>query len=54
VYADFVVDLASNKPSVTDEDFRLIFSVDGLSNLKGSGTGVILEGPNGVLLEKSL
>ncbi|RDX82685.1 hypothetical protein CR513_36495, partial [Mucuna pruriens] len=28
-------------------------SVDGASNQAGSGTGVILEGPNGVLIEQS-
>ena len=28
--------------------------MDEVSNLKGSGTGVVLEGPNGVLIEQSL
>jgi len=28
--------------------------VDGASNLKGSGARIILEGPNGVLLEQAL
>jgi ribonuclease HI len=28
-------------------------SVDGASNIRGSGAGVILEGPNGVLIEQS-
>ncbi|MCI43680.1 putative gag polyprotein, partial [Trifolium medium] len=31
-----------------------ILSVDGASNLRGSGTDVVLEGPDGVLIEKSL
>ncbi|MCI38759.1 gag-pol polyprotein, partial [Trifolium medium] len=29
-------------------------SVDGASNIRGSGAGVVLEGPNGVLIEQSL
>ncbi|MCI84401.1 gag-pol polyprotein, partial [Trifolium medium] len=29
-------------------------SIDGSSNLKGSGAGVVLEGPDGVLMEQSL
>jgi len=32
----------------------MIFIVDGSSNQLGSGAGVILEGPNGVLIEQSL
>ena len=31
-----------------------MLSVDGSSNQQGSGGGVILEGPNGVLIEQSL
>jgi len=38
VYADFVVEL----------------SVDGSSNQQGSGADVILEGPNGLLIEQAL
>ncbi|MCI61502.1 gag-pol polyprotein, partial [Trifolium medium] len=29
-------------------------SVDGSSNLRGSGAGVVLKGPDGVLIEQSL
>jgi VCBS repeat-containing protein len=29
-------------------------SVDGASNLRGSGAGVVLEGPDGVMIEQSL
>ncbi|MCI78084.1 gag-pol polyprotein, partial [Trifolium medium] len=29
-------------------------SVDGSSNLRGSGAGVVLEGPDGVLIEQTL
>jgi len=28
--------------------------MDGASNLKGSGAGVVLEGPEGVLIDQSL
>jgi ribonuclease HI len=31
-----------------------MLSVDGASNIRGSGAGVILEGPDGVLIEQSL
>lgn len=31
-----------------------VLSVDGASHLKGSGVGVMLEEPGGVLIEKSL
>jgi len=31
-----------------------ILSVDGASNLKGRGVGVVLEGPEGVLIKQSL
>jgi len=31
-----------------------LLSVDGSSNLKGSGAGIILEGPRDVLIEQSL
>jgi len=31
-----------------------MLSVDGSSNQQGSGAGIILEGPNGVLIEQAL
>jgi len=34
--------------------FRWVLSVDGSSNQQGSGVGVILEGPNGLLIEHAL
>jgi len=34
--------------------FQCVIFVDGASNLQGSGVGVILEGPNGVLIEQAL
>ena len=31
-----------------------LLSVDGSSNQQGSGAGIVLEGPNGVLIEQAL
>jgi len=54
VFADFVVELSSGVTPSEGLDFRWVLSVDGSSNQQGSGDGVILEGPNGVLIEQSL
>ncbi|XP_068462889.1 uncharacterized protein [Phaseolus vulgaris] len=54
VFADFVVELSSEVAQNAEDDFRWVLSVDGSSNQLGSGAGVILEGPNGVLIEQSL
>ena len=54
IFADFVVELSSEASRVEGDDFRWVLSVDGSSNQQGSGAGVILEGPNGVLIEQSL
>ena len=54
VFADFVVELTSVATPSEGLDFRWVLSVDGSSNQQGSGAGVILEGPNGVLIEQSL
>ncbi|GAU44863.1 hypothetical protein TSUD_329190 [Trifolium subterraneum] len=50
--ADFVLEL-TNPPS-ENEAQPWTFPVDGSSNLRGSGVGVVLEGPEGVLIEQSL
>jgi len=34
--------------------FRWVLSLDGSSNQQGSGAGVILEGPDGLLIEQAL
>ena len=47
--ADFMVELVS--PPGKDSTQRWILSVDGSSNLKGSGAGVVLEGPGEMVLE---
>jgi len=54
VYVDFVVVLALKNFEANRKDFVWILSTDGSSNLQGSGTCIILEGPDVVLLEKSL
>ena len=54
VYGDFVVELSSPDTHHEGSDFRWVLSVDGSSNQQGSGAGVILEGPNGLLIEQAL
>ena len=49
-----MVELTSVATPAEGLDFRWVLSVDGSSNQQGSGAGVILEGPNGVLIEQSL
>lgn len=52
VLADFVVELSS--PAQEKAPFVWLLSVDGSSNLRGSGAGVVLEGPDNILIEQSL
>jgi len=55
VYADFVVELSSGSTQQEEEaSFIWVLSVDGSSNQQGSGAGVILEGPNGLLIKQAL
>jgi len=54
VYADFVVELSSAATHQEGAGFRWVLSVDGSSNQQGSGVGVILEGPDGLLIEQAL
>jgi len=54
VYADFVVEISSAATHQEGADFRWVLSVDGSTNQQGSRTGVILEGPNGLLIEQAL
>ena len=46
---DFVNDLTQTP---TEDQWTL--HVDGSSNPKGAGAGIVLEGPNDILIEKSL
>ena len=54
VYADFVVELSSAATHQEGAGFKWVLSVDGSSNQQGSEVGVILEGPNGLLIEQAL
>jgi len=55
VYADFVAELSPGSARQEEEaSFKWVISVDGSSNQSGSGAGVILEGPNGLLIEQAL
>ncbi|XP_068462251.1 uncharacterized protein [Phaseolus vulgaris] len=54
IFADFVVELSSETVQNAGDGFRWVLSMDGSSNQLGSGAGIILEGPNGVLIEQSL
>ncbi|GAU45985.1 hypothetical protein TSUD_401250 [Trifolium subterraneum] len=50
--ADFVLEMTD--PPSEGETHPWTLSVDGSSNLRGSGAGVVLEGHEGVLIEQSL
>jgi ribonuclease HI len=52
ILADFLLELST--PPNEDNEQPWTLSVDGASNIKGSRDGVILEGPDGVLIEQSL
>nr|KYP54649.1 Retrovirus-related Pol polyprotein from transposon 297 family [Cajanus cajan] len=49
--ADFVAELT---PATTEEPQAWTLHVDGSSNSKGGGAGIILEGPNRITVEQSL
>ncbi|WJX63867.1 hypothetical protein P8452_48702 [Trifolium repens] len=52
ILADFVLELTTPAEESTEQPWTL--SVDGASNIRGSGAGIVLEGPDGVLIEQSL
>ncbi|XP_068504556.1 uncharacterized protein [Phaseolus vulgaris] len=54
IFADFVVELSSETVQSVGDGFRWVLSVDGSFNQLGSGAGIILEGPNDMLIEQSL
>ncbi|XP_068498312.1 uncharacterized protein [Phaseolus vulgaris] len=55
VYADFVTELSpGGAPQEVELGSQWMLSVDGSSNQQGSGAGIVLEGPNGVLIEQAL
>ena len=51
VPADFVLEYTHSSSSVRG---RWLISVDGSSNQKGSGAGIIVESPEGIVLEQSI
>nr|KYP48911.1 Retrovirus-related Pol polyprotein from transposon opus [Cajanus cajan] len=52
--ADFLIELTPPAEEGAITETQWILSVDGASNLGGSGAGIVLEGPGGILLEQSL
>jgi len=54
IYVEFVVELSSVATHQEGADFKWVLSVDGSSNQEGSGVGFILEGLDGLLIEKAL
>jgi len=48
------VEISSAATHQKEADFIWVLSVDGSSNQQGSGAGIILEGPNGLLIEQAL
>ena len=49
-----MVELSSADAHQEEANFRWVLSVDGSSNQQGSSAGIILEGPNGLLIEQAL
>jgi len=54
ISADFVVELSSATTHQEGAGFKWVLSVDGSSNQQGTRAGVILEGPDGLLIEQAL
>ena len=55
IYPDFVAELPPGGAQQEVElDSQWLLSVDGSSNQQGSGAGIVLEGPNGLLIEQAL
>jgi len=55
IYADFVAELSiGGTQQEVGPDSQWALSLDGSSNQQGSGAGIVLEGPNGVLIEQAL
>ena len=54
VYVDLMMKLSPKDSEPDPDDFLWILSINGSSNLQGSGADIIFEGPNGVLIEQAL
>jgi len=53
IKAQCLLDFVNNLQRTPEEDQWTLY-VDGSSNPKGAGVGIVLEGPNDILIEKSL
>jgi len=49
-----MVELLSKDSQPDPNDFQWVLSVDGSFNQQGTEAGVIIEGPNGLLIEQTL
>ena len=54
VYADFAAKLSPGGEQEGVASSQWLLSVDGSSNQQGSGAGIVLEGPDGILIEQAL
>ena len=54
VYVDFIAELSPGGEQEVEVGSQWLLSVDGSSNQQGSCAGIVLEGPNGVLIEQAL
>ena len=52
--AQFLTDFLTELPPIAEEKTFWLLSVDGSSNKKGSGVGIILEGPGEVAVVQSI
>jgi len=53
VYANFVAELSPGGEQEVEAGSQWLLSDDGSFNQQGSGAGIVLEGPNGVLIEQA-
>ena len=54
VYADFIAELSPGGEQEVEVSSQWLLSFDGSSNQQGSGAGIVLEGPDGILIEQAL
>ena len=54
VYADFIAELSPGGEQEVEVGSQWLLSVDGSSNQQRSGVGIVLEGPNDILIEQAL
>ena len=54
VYADFIAELSPGGEQKVEVSSQWLLSVDVSSNQQGSDAGIVLEGPDGILIEQAL